>query len=206
MNGTWFFKTWWVTHTLMQCHIPEEWNLQQHCCKNFISQIWWKLLFCDFCRTNLGSCNKYAIHMWTVPLFYLTYHVTHSQVISWNSRQSSAHNYSNLIAAGHSIAVNIMILLTRFIEAKVKQSHYRPAQALRVPGSWGSQISRQSAHEVGKVVSPTHRPPLPLRKYSWYSFLLEAESIPGPQYGQKDYVNGKFQWHHWKSNPQPSGF
>jgi len=32
MNGTWFFKTWWVTHTLMQCHIPEEWNLQQHCC------------------------------------------------------------------------------------------------------------------------------------------------------------------------------
>ena len=23
-----------------------------------------------------------------------------------------------------------------------------------------------------------HRPPLPLRKYSWYSFLLEAESTP----------------------------
>ena len=26
---------------------------------------------------------------------------------------------------------------------------------------------RQSAHEGGKVVSPTHRPPLPPRKYSW---------------------------------------
>jgi hypothetical protein len=26
------------------------------------------------------------------------------------------------------------------------------------------------------VVSPTHRPALPPRKYSWYSFLLEAES------------------------------
>ena len=43
-----------------------------------------------------------------------------------------------------------------------------------------SQISRQSAHEGGKVVSPMHRLPLPPRKYSWYSFLLEAESTPGP--------------------------
>ena len=30
---------------------------------------------------------------------------------------------------------------------------------MRVPGS---QISRQLAHAGGKVVSPTHRPPLPL--------------------------------------------
>jgi hypothetical protein len=44
---------------------------------------------------------------------------------------------------------------------QVKQSHYRPWQALRFPRGWGSQILWQSAHEGGKVVSPTHRPPLP---------------------------------------------
>ena len=27
------------------------------------------------------------------------------------------------------------------------------------------------------------------RKYSWYSFLLEAKLTPGPQCGQRDYVN-----------------
>jgi len=65
-------------------------------------------------------------------------------------------------------------------KGKEKQSHCRPGQALRVPGSSGSQISIQSEHESGKVVSPKHRPPLPHTKYSWYSFLLEAESTPGP--------------------------
>jgi len=44
-----------------------------------------------------------------------------------------------------------------------------PLKALRFPGVWGSQISRQTTHEGGKVISLKHRPPLPPRKYSWYS-------------------------------------
>ena len=70
---------------------------------------------------------------------------------------------------------------------KLKQSHYRPGEAVRIPGDWGSQISWQSAHKGGKVVSPTLRSLLPIREYSWHSFMLETESTRGSQRGRKDY-------------------
>ena len=75
----------------------------------------------------------------------------------------------------------------------------------RVPGSWGPQISRHSAHEGGKVVIRTHRPPLPPSKYSWYSFLkrlnrLQCDSAAGNIMSIK-----KIQWHHQESNPRPFG-
>jgi hypothetical protein len=63
---------------------------------------------------------------------------------------------------------------------KVKQSLYRPGQTLGVLGVRGSQISRDSRHMKVVRLSPLCTgclPPPP--KYSWYSFLLEAELTPG---------------------------
>ena len=48
-----------------------------------------------------------------------------------------------------------------------------------------------TAQDGGKFVSLTHRPLFTPRKYSWYSFLLEAESTPGPYSDRKDFVSMK---------------
>ena len=47
------------------------------------------------------------------------------------------------------------------------------------------RIPRQLTNEGSKVSSRTYRPPLPPRKYPRYSFVLEAESTPGPRCDRK---------------------
>jgi len=48
-----------------------------------------------------------------------------------------------------------------------------------VPGGSGSQISRQSAHEGGKVVTPTHRPPLPPGNIPGTHFCYRLSQLQG---------------------------
>ena len=56
-----------------------------------------------------------------------------------------------------------------------------------------TRISRYFTHEFGKVVNPTHRPPLSASRYSSYSYPLLSESTPVAQCGRKEYVNEKSQ-------------
>jgi hypothetical protein len=46
--------------------------------------------------------------------------------------------------------------------------------------------------DVGEV-SLKRRPPFAPQDDSWYSFLLEAASTPGPQCGWNEYINRKIQ-------------
>jgi hypothetical protein len=67
---------------------------------------------------------------------------------------------------------------------------------LSLSNNWGTveevETPRYRDNRHMKVLSPTHRPPLPRTKYSWYSFLLDAELTPWPVW-QEWFCHWKFQ-------------
>ena len=85
----------------------------------------------------------------------------------------------------HRAKFNFVIF--KQIQKKMYLKLYYKGKAVPLQAWSGPESSRKlrfpdymtTAQDGGKVVSFMHRPPLPPMKYSWYSFLLEAESTPG---------------------------
>jgi len=75
------------------------------------------------------------------------------------------------------IPANNTILRYKMLQKKSKAGP-EVSRRLRLPDF------KKSAQDGGKVVSPTHRPPLPLTKYSWYSTVrgwVDPRAIVRPE-------------------------
>jgi len=78
------------------------------------------------------------------------------------------------VVAGKSVAFLTYFFLKRYISPITGRRCPEGSRELKFP----HYVTM--AQDCGKVVSLTHRPLFTARKHSWYSFLLEAESTPGP--------------------------
>jgi hypothetical protein len=69
---------------------------------------------------------------------------------------------------------------TKFLKVKCKVIPVEDVEAQRVVRGWGSHIFRHLAHIWRQGCQPYAPAAFYPQEDSWYSFLLEAESTPGP--------------------------
>jgi hypothetical protein len=91
-----------------------------------------------------------------------------------------------------------------FLNVRILKNCNKP---WRPVGFWDVEapiFCRQHAHRWRWGCQPYAPAALHPQEDSWFSFLLEAESTPGPQSGWKDWVSWKqIQWLHRESKPRP---
>jgi hypothetical protein len=65
-------------------------------------------------------------------------------------------------------------------KSKCKMIPVQAAEALRVAKGWGSYIFKHSAHRWRQGCQTYASAAFYPQEHSWYSFMLDAESTPGP--------------------------
>jgi hypothetical protein len=78
----------------------------------------------------------------------------------------------------HNTTHHTVILIVHNTSLKILQLTVK--QSLCWPGFQEGEAPRFEENQHMKIFSPVHRQHLPPSEYSWYSFLLEAGSTPGP--------------------------
>jgi hypothetical protein len=132
---------------------------------------------------NRVACGHHCVTAYMITIFFCT--ATRTSNIKEHSRKKC-----NFHSSVHLECLNYFSAPHFSGKGKGKAI---PLQALTGPK--GSRRLRLPAISTRRLQGCQPYTPAAFtpRKYSWYSFLLEAESTPGPLCGQKDYVNEKFQ-------------
>jgi hypothetical protein len=138
---------------------------------------------CMHVITMRAICHAHLSLLHLITLIIFNYNLRSSQMCNFLFATCFLFSIWDILPSWQT---SVFTYINKLQEDKVKRSHYRPRQALRVPGAWGSHISRQSAHEGGKFVSPTHRPPWAAGNIPGTHFCYRLSRL---QCGQKGYVN-----------------
>ena len=153
------------------------------------------LCWCDVCYTQCPVLKLVMTMLWSyhtdAPLAYFPHQtLSLSYLYSW--QQTGLFLMTAVLGQSSSTDPRLSycfqcltVVIDRFLYHFDVYCKGKAIPLLAWTGPEGSRRLRlpdfmNSAHEVGKVASPTYWPPLPPRKYSRYSFLLEAESTLGP--------------------------